>query len=79
MIASRLPTCRCALRYSARRGDCIRDVQGDAEQEFRREISALFDAGRDPVKIDAVRRRMRSQPNYAVTVLRKCPPAVNHN
>lgn len=67
------------LQYNATRGDCIRDVQGDADEEFRREISALFDAGRDPVKIEAVRVRMRSQPNYADTVKRVCPPATKEN
>lgn len=65
-----------SLNYNASRGDCIRGVQADADQEFHRSISSLFDANRDPVKIEAIRKRMREQPNWADTVERKCPPSL---
>jgi hypothetical protein len=65
------------LRYNSRRADCIRDVQADADEEFRREISLFFDARFDPAKVDAVRERMRNQPNWANTVKKVCPPAVD--
>jgi len=67
-----------ALAYNARRGDCIRDIQGDAEQEFRTEIRLLFQVGDppDPAKLKALLDRMQEQPNYADTVKDKCPPAL---
>jgi Tfp pilus assembly protein PilE len=61
------------LNYASRRADCIRDVQGDAEQEFRRTISALFDANQNPVIIDQIRKRLREQPAWTDTAKRICP------
>lgn len=66
------------LRYNARRGDCIRDVQGDAEQQFRKDIADLLSAGRDPAKYEPFIARMQAaaQVNYADTVKKVCPPAL---
>lgn len=66
------------LRYNAVRGDCIREITANADQQFRRDITDLLEAGRDPAKFAAVRARMRTHvaTNYADTAKRICPPAL---
>lgn len=66
------------LRYNARRGDCIRDIQGGVDQQFRQDITDLLSDGRDPQKVAVIVRRMEAEAkvNYADTVKKKCPPTI---
>ena len=66
------------LRYNSKRNDCIRDVQADAEQQFRKDIADLLAAGRDQTKYGplVVRMQQEAKVNYAQTVKKVCPPAL---
>lgn len=70
------------LQYNAVRGDCIRRVTADAEQQFRVDLTTLITLGRsNPVAAKALIERMNNaaKVNYADVVLEVCPPAVKEN
>lgn len=67
------------LQYNAVRGDCIREVTADADQQFRVDVTELIKLGSsNPTKSLALIDRMSAEAkiNYADVVLKKCPPAI---
>lgn len=77
------------LQYNAKRGDCIRDIQGrhdqearDAEKQFRVNITELITLGRmngaESLRLLAAMTKAGKVPteNYADEVKAQCVPAV---
>lgn len=67
------------LQYGALRGDCIREITANAEQQFRFDLTALITIGRtNPAASKQLIDRMTkaAKVNYADVVLEKCPPAI---